>query len=217
MLDECKGEKFEEVISAFAMTVLRRSARVRKYVWLELACSDNLTGQRQAQLLPLILAHRSSLHQHLSHHRKIQAQTVTYHGLLENHLLSVDERRALLSRLPVPEVQADAHSHEHIADSWTGDDRWAEILMSGSGRSEDPFLESPFETGWKAVQNGEEIEYGKQTDMLQDLKARVAHQETRLRKWKTFAASLRNTQEQETQTIPTPTSSVKRNIAMHAI
>jgi len=207
MLDECKGEKFEEVISAFAMAVLRRTARAKNDARLELAFSDHLSGQQQAQLLPLIIALRSSLQQQLSQRRKFQGQAEVYAGLLAQHQASIKNRRALLSRLPMLEDRLKATDPEDIADSWVGDDRWAEILVSGPTRSEDQFLQAPFEEGWEAVLDGKNINMGYQTDLLEDLNARIAKQGIRLRKWKTFAASLQNKQAQTAKAPRVPTSS----------
>jgi hypothetical protein len=214
MLDECKGEKFEEVISAFAMAVLRRTARAKNDARLELAFSDHLSGQQQAQLLPLIIALRSSLQQQLSQRRKIQGQAEVYAGLLAQHQASIKNRRALLSRLPILENRLKATGPEDIADSWVGDDRWAKILVSGPTRSEDRFLEAPFEEGWEAVLDGKNINMGHQTDLLEDLNARIAKQKTRLRRWKTFAASLQNRQAQTAKAPRVPTSSEEYSSAL---
>lgn len=65
MLDECKGEKFEEVLGAFSTLVLQRvlaaeqdlePTRARR-----LALAQRLTSEEQQSLLPLAIAHRSSL------------------------------------------------------------------------------------------------------------------------------------------------------------
>lgn len=214
MLDECKGEKFEEVISAFAMTVLRRSARAKNDARLELALSDHLSGQQQAQLLPLIIALQGSLQQQLSQRRKIQGQAEVYAGLLAQHQASIKNRRALLSRLPMLEDRLKATGPEDIADAWVGDDRWAEILVSGPTRSEDQFLTAPFEEGWEAVLDGKNVNMGHQTDLLEDLNARIAKHKARLRKWKTFAASLQNRQAQATKAPRVPTSSEECSSAL---
>ena len=214
MLDECKGEKFEEVTSAFAVTVLRRTAFARKETRLELACSDRLTGQQQAQLLPLIIAHRSSLQQQLSHHHGLQGHAEAYSALLSERHNSIEKRHALFSRLPVPEGRRKADICEDIADSWMGDDRWAEILVSAPTPLKDQLLDAPFETGWIAVLNGENDDPTHETDLLEDLNARIANQEIRLRKWKTFAASLRDIQAQRKQALPTTTPLEKGNSAM---
>ena len=214
MLDECKGEKFEEVISAFAMAVLRRTARAKNDARLELAFSDHLSGQQQAQLLPLIIALRSSLQQQLSQRRNFQGQAEVYAGLLAQHQASIKNRRALLSRLPLLEDRLKATDPEDIVDSWVGDDRWAEILVSGPTRSEDGFLQAPFEEGWEAVLDGKNINMGHQTDLLEDLNARIAKQEIRLRKWKTFAASLQNRQAQTAKAPRVPTASEEYSSAL---
>jgi hypothetical protein len=214
MLDECKGEKFEEVISAFAMAVLRRTARAKNDARLELAFSDHLSGQQQAQLLPLIIALRSSLQQQLSQRHKFQGQAEVYAGLLAQHQASIKNRRALLSRLPMLEDRLKATGPEDIADSWVGDGRWAEILVSGPTRSEDRFLKAPFEEGWEAVLDGKNINMGHQTDLLEDLNAKIAKQEIRLRKWKTFAASLQNRQAQTAKAPRVPTSSEEYSSAL---
>jgi hypothetical protein len=196
MLDECKGEKFEEAISTFALTVLRKVAKARNDVHLELACSNRLTRQQQAQLLPLIIAHRCSLRQQVSQHHRMTKNAQVYSGLLAQCRVSIENRRARLSKLPVPEAGEKAVTYQAVSDSWLGDSKWAEILLSVPTRSADAFLETPFEEGWKAVLDGSSVDVEHQPNLLDDLNARIANQETRLRKWKTFAASLRNTQVQ---------------------
>lgn len=196
MLDECKGEKFEEVISTFALTVLRKVAKARNDVHLELACSNRLTRQQRAQLLPLIIAHRYSLRQQVSQHHRMTKNAQVYSGLLAQCRVSIENRRARLSKLPVPEAEEKAVTYQAVSDSWLGDSKWAEILLSVPTRSEDVFLETPFEEGWKAVLDGSSVDVEHQPNLLDDLNARIANQETRLQKWKTFAASLRNTQVQ---------------------
>ena len=203
MLDECKGEKLEEVISAFAMTTLRKTARASNDTRLELACSDRLSGQQQAQLLPMIIAHRNSLQQHLSHRREIQSHAEVYNGLLAQRHASIEDRRTLFSTLPMLKKQIAGFGQD-IADSWVGDYRWAEILLSGTARSDDRFLEAPFETGWKTVLDGQNVGVGHHGALLEDLNARIVNQETRLRKWKTFAASLRNAEAKRKQALPAP-------------
>jgi hypothetical protein len=77
-----------------------------------------------------------------------------------------------------------------------GDIRWVEILLSGPAQSEDLFFTTQFEEDWRAVLDGSSVDVGRQPNLLDDLNARIANQETRLQKWKTFAASLRNTEAQ---------------------
>lgn len=214
ILDECKGDKFEELVSAFAMTVLRKVVKERNDAQLELACSGHLSGQQEARLLPLIIAHRRSLQQKLSQHRKLQGHAKLYSGLLAQRHALIEERRTRLSKLPVLEEGQKTGSCKDIADSWLGDDGWVEILMSGPARSTDPFLEAPFETGWKAVLEGRTIDVEQRTDLLKELNAMVANQETRLRKWKTFAASLRNTEARRQDALSEPAQPENGNSAV---
>lgn len=214
ILDECKGDKFEELVSAFAMTVLRKVVKERNDAQLELACSGHLSGQQEARLLPLIIAHRRSLQQKVSQHRKLQGHAKLYSGLLAQRHALIEERRTRLGKLPVLEEGQKPGSCKDIADSWLGDDGWVEILMSGPARSTDPFLEAPFETGWKAGLEGRTIDVEHRTDLLEELNVMIANQETRLRKWKTFAASLRNTQARRQDALSEPASSGNGNSAV---
>jgi hypothetical protein len=197
MLDECKGEKFEEVISSFAMTVLRKVAQARTGAPLQLACSDGLTGWQEAQLLPLIIAHRYSLQQQVAQHRNIKGRAKVYSELLAQRCASIRDRRAQLCKTPPSEADQEAVTCEDIADLWVGDDKWVELLHFGPKPSEDPLLEAPFEIGWEAVLDVSNIDVRHQTDLLKDLNGKVANQETSLRTWRTVAASLRNTQARE--------------------
>lgn len=196
MLDECKGEKFEDVVSVFALTVLRKAAQARNEPQLELACSRFLSRQQEAQLLPLVIAYQCSLRQLVSQSRKVKEHAQVYSELLSQRRISVENRCANLSRLPTLEAGGgeDAGDNQKISYLGMNDDRWTEILVSGPKRSVDQFLETPFEQGWKATQDGlfSGIKYN--TNLLDDLSTRIADQGTRLRKWKTFAESLRNTQ-----------------------
>jgi hypothetical protein len=212
MLDECKGEKFEEIISAFAMTVLRKVAQAGTDAPVQLACSDSLTGWQEAQLLPLIIAHRYSLQQQVSQHRNIKGRAKVYSEVLAQRRASIEDRRALLREMPASEADQEAGTCEDIADLWVGDDRWVEILHFGPTPSADQFLEASFEIGWEAVLDGSNVDVRHQTDLLKDLNARVANQETRLWKWKTFARSLRNTQAREHDALPERASPERRPI-----
>ena len=214
MLDECKGEKFEEVLSAFATTVLRKIARAKNDAHLELSCLDRLSSQQREQILPLIIAHRSLLQQQLSKRREIQKHAEVYNGILAQRHASIDARRALFGTLPALEQQQIPGLCQAIADAWVGDERWAEILVSGAARSNDTFLEAPFETGWKAVLEGQNVDISNQGNLLEDLNVRIANQEARLRKWKNFADSLRDTEGPRSQAPPAPDSSETPNSAM---
>lgn len=67
MLDECKGEKFYEILAIFSNAVLKKVLAARDAgdvdaaVARRLATATMLSGEQQRSLLPLAIAHKASL------------------------------------------------------------------------------------------------------------------------------------------------------------
>ena len=196
MLDECKGEKFEEVISTFVLLVLKKIAKAKDPKRYEIVCSDQLGCQQTDRLLPLILAHRNSLQQQIDKHQSIQKKAEAYDEWLEQRRVSIENRHAALSNLPAVTIRQQSVGKE-LLNSWMGDDRWAKLILEGTTGRGDACLESPFEDGWQAVQEGRSVNSDRQTNLLEDLTSRIMRQDIRLKQWKSFQASLQKAREQE--------------------
>lgn len=195
MLDECKGALLEEVLYSFALLVLRNATKARETTEYELACSDQLDSQQSNRLLPLILAYRSSLQQQILQRQIIRRDAEAYTHLLSKRQASIKHRRAALAGLsdPVHNVRPNILTGK-VRNSWSGDDRWAELINNGSIQYEDSLLNSPFEIGWQNLQKGLNTELGRPTSLLDDLTARITKHEIRLKGWKAFQVSLERSQ-----------------------
>ena len=214
MLDECKGEKFEEVMCAFAIAVLSRFALARNGPSFQLACSDRLGEQQKLRILPSILAHRSILQLHLKHREEIQDKAEIYGRLLDIEQTNLETRYAALATnaVCVTAQELDATS-QLVKDAWVGDERWAQVILGQTPRCDNGLLGQSFEIGWDGAQKGEEIQMNTST-LLDDLNKRITIQETRLKRWQTFQASLQNAIAAEDQVVMKELPQRKRSLTL---
>jgi hypothetical protein len=142
MLDECKGEKFEEVLAKFAMVVLKKTLLSRNHE--RSTRGVHVNEQDVRTIVPLIMAHRSSLQESLRERQDLKAKATAY-----------SERLAQLQKEIASELQnlqtqidnADGAEHdlsarqsellrEQVNLAFASDRRWARYLFEGSaGRS----------------------------------------------------------------------------------
>ena len=87
MLDECKGEKLEEVLTTFSTIVLhKRLATERNQdtsIAKHLALAPKLKAQDQGSLLPLAIAHRASLKATLHRKKQLRLRYQDYQQMLD--------------------------------------------------------------------------------------------------------------------------------------
>ncbi|KFY22908.1 hypothetical protein V493_06233, partial [Pseudogymnoascus sp. VKM F-4281 (FW-2241)] len=205
MLDECKGERLEEVLSVFSTAVVKRSVRDNQdgheAIALRLAMENfSYTGDR-ASLSALVLAHKGSLRKKVE--RKGRAKEIydDFSGLLElkdrqitrrkeqlKVAIEEDENTEYISKAEIYEVQ------ERARKNWYGSSDWLEnILQSNRQVHNDTLLSEPYEHVWKYVEKGRigEIEDGQRKGLLQQLDARVKEQKNRYETWQNFEKSIK--------------------------
>ncbi|MCJ1468129.1 hypothetical protein MMC07_006757 [Pseudocyphellaria aurata] len=200
MLDECKGEKLEEVLAAFSIIVLQtflkadqniKPSRVRT-----LALAHTLSSEEQRSLLPLAIAHRASLEGLLRKKARLRTQYRDF-----QHALDVKEQelRAKTSlELACKDGEKEVSSEEKIHGlrkqfdiHWQGDPRWVDAIFDGEPGAKDPLLDTPFSELWPKVTSGTaDNDVPQQQGLLQQLDNRVAAQEARLQKWRRFREDL---------------------------
>ncbi|KAL2760174.1 hypothetical protein ACRALDRAFT_1079003 [Sodiomyces alcalophilus JCM 7366] len=169
MLDECKGERLEEVLAAFSSAVLKKLAAAateaegdHPAVAQQLALENRGYSDDRTELVALTLAHRVSLGNLLR--RKDEARK-QYRDLSE--LLDVKERN-IARRREQARVRketatgaADVEITEDIRldtwrmvrNNWAGNERWMETLLQGDANARtDSVLGSPFDRVWRRVQ-----------------------------------------------------------------
>ncbi|EXJ80842.1 hypothetical protein A1O3_07128 [Capronia epimyces CBS 606.96] len=143
MLDECKGEKFEELLAAFAMLVLRAS--LARNADQSVKGRERWTGAVKTcrtpdgeDVVPLILAHRFLLQQSLRKRQDLREKaTVHAHDL--KRLQSDITTRLQLASQPGDVEELSAEEYEVLKDqvnhAFAADRQWAAYILQGNPAS----------------------------------------------------------------------------------
>ncbi|KAG9246523.1 HAUS augmin-like complex subunit 6 N-terminus-domain-containing protein [Calycina marina] len=225
MLDECKGERLEEILAVFSNAVLKRvlqqTDRENSALAHQLALENFSYSGERSKLSALIVAHKASLSKHL---REKDASRAQYKDFSD--LLNLNERRITRRQEQLKQIIADrgvqhqiseheiAALHSQIQKNWSGSDQWLQTILYGDNMgSTDPVLATPLEKLWKHVENGSigGIEAKQQVGLLEQLNSRVKNQEARLAKWQSFGKSLKKVGSPVKSQVP-HTSTDGRNI-----
>lgn len=199
MLDECKGERLEEVLATFSSAVLKKmvseaSLNGKEHLTIAetLALENRGYSGDTAQITALVLAHRASLSKTLRERREARGR---YKDLAQ--LLDLKERGISRRKLQLGEVKAhaaDGMSEDEklalwraVRNNWAGNERWMEALLYGDA-PRDGLLTAPFDRVWRRVQSGHlaELEAHCEPGLIEQLDGRVKMQKERLQKWQTF-------------------------------
>lgn len=181
MFDECRGDKFEEVIAAFALTVFRKHASENAQL--------SLAEPSDREMLVLIIAYRKKLQCPLERRKEFNRSAQDFARSLRDRKEVLRLRR---SELPQSSSSVDLEEtsvqklESVVRGSWVGDERWIDVLLFGHSKGQPPVLQDSFEEEWENFkQNGQEA--GCRThSVLEDVNARVTAQVERYRKWKAF-------------------------------
>ena len=201
MLDECKGEKFEEAIAAFSTTVLHKvlaaDQATKPSVARQLVLAHDLSAEEQRSLLPLAIAHRVSLTRVLQKKAYLRARYREFQRLLDDKEHELRGRADDLQRVSENNDEKSNSGGQidevknHIFTHWQGDPRWIEVILGEGDKPHDPLLDLPFPKVWANVTHGAaENVVHRQPGLLQGLERRVKEQEERLQKWKKFREDL---------------------------
>ena len=198
MLDECKGEKLEEVLDSFSTIVLQKvlsaSELARKCIAGRYGVAKSLPVTEQRSLLPLAIAHRASLTALLRRKQVLKARYDVFGSLLLEREQSMFEKAEILSQahqeydvqyIPNRTLQELLRQFEV---HWHGDLRWREIIVEGGERDAiDPLFGSRFAALWSSVEDGtvkEGVNATCEHRLLQNLDQRVKKQRESLQHWK---------------------------------
>lgn len=204
MLDECKGEKFEEVLGAFSTLVLQRvleaeqnpqPTRTRRLV-----LAQRLTCEEQQSLLPLAIAHRSSLSTLLRKKARLSLKYREFKTVLDAKQLEIRTKAnnnevSKAGEISLGPLENIRRLNKYFELHWQGDSRWIEeIFGQGKQGTIDPLLDTPFSDLWTRLTGSTADQPApKQQGLLQQLEERVAAQEARLKQWKKFREDLQIT------------------------
>lgn len=232
MLDECKGQKLEDVLVSFSAIVLRKLLSGEKdrtpCVVRKFALASQLQRTDQRSLLPLAIAHKASLNTLLRRKDQMRKRYDEFQDILDRRMVEVDRqisglRAATAAGKPIVARDAIATVKKHCGLHWVGDPNWLEVLVTGDTKStHDPLLDAPFEHIWKGTK-GVALFSGPATEtsgLLQDLETRVAGQKARLQEWKHFRDRLAEESQPNTTTAshkarPDSTTSLKLSFSAH--
>lgn len=199
MLDDCRGEKFDELLAVFSTAVLRKIVAVsaEEMHWnlaMKLSTAGSITPVEYQNILPLILAHQVSLH--AAGARRAQAHQTydQFSRLLDDKKIELSER-AKKSANEEQHAPVDSESlARELQANWLGSEEWATALLHGGSQSStDSFLELPFSQAWTQAKASDVhgLRTGAKPDLVIDLETRVLRLRSRLRRWHEFNDSLR--------------------------
>lgn len=207
MLDECKGDRLDEVLAVFSNAVLKKvlqsegpdNGALAQQLALE---NFSYSGERTV-LSALIVAHKASLRRHLQGKEDARARYRDFSDLLnlvdrriarrdEQLKQAIEENQAGSSM-----VSRDMYAlQDTVEKNWTGNTEWLETILYGDSRTNaDGFLSTRYDKIWKHVESGSigEVEGTNRVGLLEQLNARVRDQEKRLARWKDFGMTLSKT------------------------
>lgn len=193
MLDECKGERFEEVLASFSSGVLRSTVSDPTKRTRPLAAQAALDsrGSSTDLLRPMIIAHRASLKRGLEQKKEADAKFRDFDDLLAMKERGIARRnevlRARQAAAPagVPE-DARWTVRRAVRNNWSGNESWMDTLLVGdaAGRDGKGLLGTPYDRVWRRVQQGRLAELEDDgRGLLHQLEGRVDAQKQRLARW----------------------------------
>ncbi|KAF4620241.1 hypothetical protein G7Y89_g14578 [Cudoniella acicularis] len=205
MLDECKGERLEEVLAVFSNAVLKsvvlnRESPESEAIAQQLAFENFSYSGERTVLSALILAHKVSLEKHLKEKEDSRARYQDFSDLLELNERRVTRRHEQLKEVldergaSIDISPRDVRSLQNQAQkNWSGNEEWLGTVLYGDSKvGEDGLLATRFDKVWKHAERGAigEVESKGRVGLLEQLDARVKNQENRLARWQDFSKTL---------------------------
>lgn len=198
MLDECKGERLEDVLASFSTAVLKKVAMQdaaatgqHPATALSLALETKSYQDERTDLTPLILAHKVSLHNIHRRREEAAARFRDFSDLLDLKERGIVRRREVARQRDESDA-AVAVSDDEVLDmwrtvrnNWSGNKGWMETLIYGDACStSESLFDMPFDRVWRRVEQDRlgELE-ASDTGLLEQLDSRVRKHQERLQKW----------------------------------
>jgi len=203
LFDDCKGDRFQELLAAFSVVVLKEALASEKTgvtsVVGRLCLADGLPKKEQASLLPLAIAHCASLKALLRKKKKLRARYSDFDSILdvENKELNrkfdtIVDTQGFLDQNVASEATVSRVA-KLLNEHWQGDRRLIDVIAQGEElNAKHELLDVPFTELWSAVGDGRFTGDNTTTHsgMIADLERRVTAQNDRLHHWKEFRQDL---------------------------
>lgn len=199
MLDECKGEKFLEILALFSTTVLKKVLSIKAgnrrqtAVAVQYSTASALSAEKQALLLPLSIAYKVALLRILHRKNENRQRYAAFNDLLVNKAKAIHQRlhqakaTPRSKRLQISDRDV-AVIKRQLTDHWIGDQKWLDVMLHGDrDHTNEAFLITSFDGVWKMVEEGHKPEEATpEKGLLEKLQLRVQEQQTRLQNWRTL-------------------------------
>lgn len=205
MLDECKGERLEEVLSVFSTAVVKKLVLGEQNhhghpIAVQLSTEDfSYMGERDV-LAAINLVYRGVMSKDLRKRELRAAQLEDFTKLLDLKDRQLVRREEKLKELRSARGDQECVTTEEsgrlraqLQKNWTGDNEWLQIILHGDARFEKlGILGKSYDEVWKNVTTGSitEADNATKRGLLDQLDARVKQQNHRLAKWQSFQKSL---------------------------
>ncbi|KAH0369513.1 hypothetical protein KCU65_g3230, partial [Aureobasidium melanogenum] len=198
MLDDCKGDKFEEVLLLFSTIVLRKqllSSRRNQpsSIGRNLALSKNIDKRELGTVNALSLAYRASLAKTLQSRATLDLtlnkfrtslyeKTNDYH---QRHLTLLETQDATIETLP---PKTEELIRRELRQNWVGSIEGCDALLAGAKvASADAYMDTGFDDLWQHIRQGTTPQVPpERISLLETLQSRVVEQNDRLRMWKAY-------------------------------
>lgn len=205
MLDECKGDRLEEVLATFSFAVVRnvlsdRAEETGEYPALAqtLAMENRGYAGERTELAVLKLAHQVVLSKGLREKNDARELYRDFSDLLGLKGRSIARRREQVKAAREKGEAASVTDDEKldvwrlVRNNWAGNERWMETLLYGDANMRrDGLLSTPFDKVWRRVQAGRLSELDDRgSGLMEQLDSRVRLQQDRLRKWEGFRKTM---------------------------
>ena len=197
MLDECKGDKFEEVLASFSTVVLQKvlaaESNENPSVVKRLALARKVPSKDQESLLPLAVAHRASLTAVLRRKAVLKTRYTEFQRLLDEKERELAQRTEHLGAIEESGAAKFVPNHaiqgikRQFDVHWQGDIRWVDVIVKGGEHDTcDSLFETEFSELWPSLNEGtlHETTVINQHGLFQDLEKTIANQQARLQHWK---------------------------------
>lgn len=217
MLDDCKGERLEEVLAAFSTAVLKMVVAEEEGAdatpAMRLALENRGYKDDKMDLMVLSLAHRASLCKTLRQRKEAGIRYKDFEDLLSVKEKSLMRRREEVKALNEADRQqksgsvskgAASEMRHTVRNNWAGNEQWMETLLYGeaktAGDKAGPFG-MPFERVWRRVEQSRLSELEESgVSLLEQLERRVRGHEERLARWERFRDGMRGSKQTPSRT-----------------
>jgi hypothetical protein len=202
MLDECRGERLEEVLAVFSSAVLKRMVALTspdtEPLAVQLALENCGYHGDRTELDILTLAYRVTCRRRLAQKQLARRQYRDFSELLnlkDRRIVRRHEQLNLRKKSDKEHIFSDGTDLETwrlVRNNWSGNERWMETLIYGDINSNDDSLFThPFEKVWRKVQSGRLSELDNNgKGMIEQMENRVSIQKERLRKWESLRSQV---------------------------